>query len=452
MSAHDEHPTSDGPRATATQPPAGEPVTQPVPPDGRPQPPVPQPGQNGPTTDLRHPGYGNPLPPPPPYGAPPAAPLRPEPRPRTRWLPLATTATAAALVASLATAGLTGAFDEDRDTTASQASAATQQEQAPAPVEGSTSEQPDWESVAGAVRASVVAIDVVTGSGAGKGSGVILDAKGHILTNNHVVGDAAKGGLQVTLFDGRVFDATIVGLDPTTDLAVVALVDAPKDLSPARLGDSDALKVGESVMAVGNPLGLDSTVTTGIVSALDRPVATSDGGEAVVTNAIQIDAAVNPGNSGGPLFDAQGRVIGITSSIASLPGPSGQAGSIGLGFAIPVALASRIADELIVDGTAEHAFLGVSLGAGTATAEGTTRRGAVVQEVTEGSPAAKAGIQQGDVVVAMDEQPVNGPEALTALVRAQEAGSTAQLTVVRGERSMTVDVTFAVREELVPQG
>ena len=368
-------------------------------------------------------------------------------RPRTRWLTLATTAVAAALAASLATAGLTGAFDQDQPA-APAPSTLQQQESTTVPVSGSTSDQPDWESVAAAVRDSVVAIDVRTAAGAGTGSGVIIDSEGHILTNDHVVGDAVEGGLQVTLADGRVYEATIVGTDPTTDLAVIQLSEAPEDLTPAVLGDSDSLVVGAAVMAVGNPLGLDSTVTTGIVSALDRPVSTSDGSDqAVVTNAIQIDAAVNPGNSGGPLFDATGEVVGITSSIASLSSGSGTAGSIGLGFAIPVDLANRVGAELIEDGAAEHAFLGVALTDGTATADGTTRRGAVVQEVTAGSPAGEAGLQAGDVVVGIDEQPVNGAESLTAFVREHAAGSTATLTVVRDGSAAPVDVTFAARED-----
>lgn len=377
----------------------------------------------------------------------------PEPRQRrSRWVPMAATATAAALLASLATAGLTGAFTpEDAATTPSVATLG-QQESSTVPVSGSTADQPDWEAVAAAVRPSVVAIDVRTAAGEGKGSGVLLDSKGNILTNDHVVGDAADGGLQVTLADGRVFEATLVGTDPATDLAVIRLVDPPKDLSPAVLGDSDDVAVGEAVMAVGNPLGLDSTATTGIVSALDRPVSTSDGqSETVVTNAIQIDAAVNPGNSGGPLFDASGEVIGITSSIASLSNGS-SAGSIGLGFAIPSNLADRIAAELLADGSAEHAFLGVSLSDGTATADGTTRRGAVVEQVTTGSPAAEAELQTGDVIVAVGSDPVNGAESLTAFVRELAAGQEVTLTVVRDGRPTEVHVTLATREDSPSQG
>jgi putative serine protease PepD len=365
---------------------------------------------------------------------------------------MAATAAAAALLASLATAGLTGAFTPEDAATAPSVATLGQQESSTVPVSGSTADQPDWEAVAAAVRPSVVAIDVRTAAGEGKGSGVLLDTKGNILTNDHVAGDAADGGLQVTLADGRVFEATLVGTDPATDLAVIRLVDPPKDLSPAVLGDSDDVAVGEAVMAVGNPLGLDSTATTGIVSALDRPVSTSDGqSETVVTNAIQIDAAVNPGNSGGPLFDASGEVIGITSSIASLSNGSA-AGSIGLGFAIPSNLADRIAAELLADGSAEHAFLGVSLSDGTATADGTTRRGAVVEQVTAGSPAAEAELQTGDVIVAVGSDPVNGAESLTAFVRELAAGQEVTLTVVRDGRPTEVHVTLATREDGPSQG
>ena len=377
-------------------------------------------------------------------GAPPTG--VPSPTPRTRWLPLAGTATAAALVASLATAGLTGAFTVDQPKTATPSTATVeQQESTTVPVSGSTTEQPDWQAVAAAARPSVVAIDVRTASASGKGSGVILDRKGNVLTNDHVVGDAVDGGLQVTLADGRVFEATLVGTDPTTDLAVIRLTDPPGDLTAAVLGDSDAVAVGAPVMAVGNPLGLDSTATTGIVSAMDRPVSTSDGSDGtVVTNAIQIDAAINPGNSGGPLFNASGEVVGITSSIASL---SASSGSIGLGFAIPVNLAERVAAELIADGSADHAFLGVAMSDGTAAVDGTTRRGAVVEQVDESSPASDAGLEVGDVIVAIGDDPVSGAEALTAFVRERAAGATETVTVVRDGTALEVEVTFAVRAE-----
>ena len=256
--------------------------------------------------------------------------------------------------------------------------------------------------------------------------------------------------MQVTLVDGRLFDATVVGTDPTTDLAVIKLKDVPDDLKASALGDSSKVTVGEPVMAVGNPLGLANTVTTGIVSAVDRPVSTAgeNGSEGTVTNAIQIDAAVNPGNSGGPLFDAKGQVIGINSSIATL---SSESGSIGLGFAIPVDLVKNIAAQLVEDGTAEHAFLGVGLSDGTATADGVTRRGAVVESVSEGSPAAKAELQVKDTIVAIDGKAVGGAESLTAYVRALASGADSTLTVVRDGKTLEVDVTLAVRPENVQQ-
>src|SRR5699024_10519436 len=207
----------------------------------------------------------------------------------------------------------------------------TQTTQTSQPVTGT----PDWSEVAANVRPAVVAIDVARADGEALGSGVVIDGSGHIVTNNHVVDGARQ--VQVTTSDGQIIGASVVGTDPTTDLAVIKLDSVPDGLETATLGTSDSLQVGEPVMAVGNPLGLDSTVTTGIVSALDRPVSASDGsgGQPTITNAIQVDAAINPGNSGGPLFDSAGTVVGITSSIATT---SKSSGSIGLGFAIPVDL------------------------------------------------------------------------------------------------------------------
>jgi len=390
-----------------------------------------------------------------PYAAAPAAPQNP--RKRSMWLPVTGAAAAAAILAAGLTAGVTHALaDDDASGGSHPASLATigQSSNDTVPVSGSTNDNPDWEAVSKAVAPAVVAIEVTLDQGGAQGSGVIIDDQGHIVTNNHVVA-GAQGDVQVTLTDGRLFKATVVGTDPTTDLAVIKLTDPPENLKAAALGDSTKVVVGQPVMAVGNPLGLANTVTTGIVSAVDRPVSTTgeDGGDATVTNAIQIDAAVNPGNSGGPLFDAQGRVIGINSSIATL---SSESGSIGLGFAIPVDLVKNIAGQLVDDGTAEHAFLGVSLTDGTATADDVTRRGAVVEEITDGSPAAKAGLQAKDVIVAIDGKPVGGAESLTAYVRALASGAQAKLTVVRDGKATDVDVTLAVKKETaqqsVPQG
>ncbi|MBK5248228.1 MAG: trypsin-like peptidase domain-containing protein [Actinomycetales bacterium] len=301
---------------------------------------------------------------------------------------------------------------------------------------------PDWEKAAAAARPSVVAIEFSSRAGSGAGSGVILDSAGRILTNNHVVADAQK--IVVTLGDGRMYEATVVGTDATTDLAVIQLSDPPKDLTAATLGTSADLEVGQDVMAVGNPLGLDNTVTTGIISALDRPVTASDGGtDTVVTNAIQIDAAINPGNSGGPLFNAEGQVIGLTSSIASLTGS--QSGSIGLGFAIPIDLATNVADQLIKNGTAEHAYLGVSLSDTTATVDGTTRAGAQVEQVMAGTPAESAGLRAGDVIIKIDDHVVGSAESLTGYVRQYASGTEAVLTVARDGKSVEVTVTLATK-------
>jgi len=373
----------------------------------------------------------------------------PTQRKRNLWLPVTSAAAAAAILAAVATAGLTHTLSDDAASGSHPASLATigQSTNDTVPVSGSTNDDPNWEAVAKAVQQSVVAIQVSTGNGGGaEGSGVIVDDSGHIVTNNHVVAGADPDSVQVTLTDGRIFKATIVGTDATTDLAVIKLTDAPDDLKPAAFGDSSKVIVGQPVMAVGNPLGLASTVTTGIVSAVDRPVSTSgeNSSEATVTNAIQIDAAVNPGNSGGPLFDAQGKVIGINSSIATL---SSESGSIGLGFAIPVDLVKNIAAQLVDDGTAEHAFLGVSLSDGTATADGVTRRGAVVESVSDGSPAAAAKLQEKDTIVAIDGKAVGGAESLTAYVRALPSDTKVTLTVVRDGKASDVDVTLAVRKE-----
>jgi putative serine protease PepD len=368
-------------------------------------------------------------------------------RPRRRlWLPVTSAAAAAALVAAFGTLGISHALDGDPGTGTRPASIAElgRDSSDTVPVSGSTAQDPNWEAVTKAVSPSVVAISVTTSQGGAQGSGVVIDDEGRVVTNNHVV--AGADTVQVTLSDGRIYPAKVVGTDPTTDLAVVQLQDPPDDLRPAALGDSAGVTVGEPVMAVGNPLGLANTVTTGIVSAVDRPVTTQGegGSDATVTNAIQVDAAVNPGNSGGPLFDAEGRVIGINSSIATL---SSGSGSIGLGFAIPVNLVKNIASQLIDSGVAKHAFLGVGLDDGTATADGVTRAGALVKTVSDGSPAAAAGLKEGDVIVAIGDKPVGGAESLTAYVRSYTAGDTVTLTVVRDGKALEVDATLATKED-----
>ena len=316
----------------------------------------------------------------------------------------------------------------------------------------SAGQAPDWEAVSAAVSNAVVSIAVATDKGEALGSGVIFDKEGHIITNNHVVAGASK--IQVTLADGRVYDAETTGTDPATDLAVIQLKDAPDNLTVAQLGDSDKLATGQDVMAIGNPLGLSSTVTTGIISALNRPVVNSQnedgsGDSAVYTNAIQIDAAINPGNSGGPLFDEKGQVIGITSSIATMSRSSseGGSGSIGIGFAIPVKLADKVAKQLIKSGTATHAYLGVTLDTDGATADGEKRAGAKITSVEGGSPADKAGLKKDDVVIAIDGKTTAQGSALTGYVRQYSANDKVKLTVIRDSKKQDIDVTLAERKD-----
>lgn len=303
----------------------------------------------------------------------------------------------------------------------------------------------DWSAVAKEVSDSVVAIDVATSDGEAKGSGVVISDKGYIATNNHVISGAQQ--IQVTLANGAMYSAQVVGTDTTTDLAVLKLDNPPSDLKVAEFADSDDLAVGESVMAIGNPLGYDDTVTTGIVSALNRPVTvTDDDNNAIVTNAVQIDAAINPGNSGGPTFNAAGQVIGINSSIASTASSSGTAGSIGIGFAIPSNLVKRVANEIIDNGSVRHVVLGITIKSSSVEADGVTRGCAQVQAVTDGGPASKAGVKAGDSIVAFNGKAVNNNYSLLGYVRASAMGDKVKLTVVRGGNTMDLEVTLDQEE------
>lgn len=326
----------------------------------------------------------------------------------------------------------------------------------------------DWQAVANAVRPATVAIQVQAGNSGDTGSGVMWDADGHIVTNNHVVADAqGPETVTVSLNDGRLYHAEVVGTDPTTDLAVIKLQDAPSDLVSANFGSSDSLTVGEPVMAIGSPLGLSDTVTTGIISALDRPVAVKgtaprQSGDAdlwglqpnaqaqpepVITNAIQIDASINPGNSGGPLFDENGRVIGINSSIASLGPSESSAGSIGLGFAIPVDLVKNVATQLITNGKAEHAQLGVIIRSAAVSVDGVTRVGAEVADVVSDGAAASADIEVGDVIIKIDGHDVVSSRSLTGYVRRYNSGDEVTLVVARDGKAVDVPVTLKQAQE-----
>ena len=346
------------------------------------------------------------------------------------------------------------------------------------------------EQVAAKVLPSVVKLQIKMGQGAEEGSGIVLSSDGLILTNNHVVAalsgpaaDQASGvfggqddhgfpGLQglpglgdepspgeqgeqseqglsgqnldatVSFADGKTVPFTVVGTDPADDVAVVR-AEGVSGLTPITIGSSKDLKVGQNVVAIGSPLGLEGTVTTGIISALDRPVSTGDEstGQHSVMNAIQTDAAINPGNSGGALVNMNGELVGVNSAIASMGGgpdaQGAQSGSIGLGFAIPVDQAKRIADELVSNGSATHASLGVQL------TQVAGARGAAVADVVADGPAAAAGLPSGVVITKVDDRPIDSADALVATVRSKAPGDNVTLTYVdESGASQTVPVTL----------
>ncbi len=327
--------------------------------------------------------------------------------------------------------GVAGGPDTSTSDTLSAQSTSTSQ-----PADGSV------QDVAASVLPSVVKIDVRTSQGAGSGSGLILSSDGQILTNNHVVEGAAAGGLTVSFDDGSTTSAEIVGTDPLTDLAVIQADDVD-DLTPVTLGSSDDLAVGQEVVAIGSPFGLESTVTSGIVSALERPVSagSDESGASTVFPAIQTDAAINPGNSGGPLVDAEGRVVGINSAIRTDSSSLASAGgSIGLGFAIPIDQARAIVDQLAAGETPTHARIGVSVSDAVDT-NGVVS-GAEVEEVTSGSAGDTAGLQAGDVIVRVDDRLVSGSDDLVATIRSYRPDDEVTLTYVRGGGTETVDVTL----------
>jgi putative serine protease PepD len=300
------------------------------------------------------------------------------------------------------------------------------------------------EAAAATAMKSVVTLAVRGSQESGTGSGIVIRSDGYILTNEHVTAVADGGGsITVEFADGRQATATLVGADKATDLAVVK-VDLT-GLTAATFADSDTVKVGQTVVAVGSPLGLDGTVTEGIVSALHRPTTGASDNSAVI-DALQTDAAINPGNSGGALVDLAGRVVGINQSIATASsgsqyGQSTSSGNIGIGFAIPSATAARIAGELIASGTATHAFLGVQTQSATDQNAGTTV-GATISTVEAGGPAAAAGLKTGDVVVKVGDRVVGESDELVAAVRSYAPGTKVALTIRRGTATQTISVTL----------
>ncbi|GAA4608097.1 trypsin-like peptidase domain-containing protein [Actinoallomurus liliacearum] len=311
-------------------------------------------------------------------------------------------------------------------------------------------------SVAGIAKRvvpSVVMIKVANATEGGAGTGFIVNG-GYIVTNNHVVAPAAQGGtMQVVFNDGKTTSASIIGRDPNSDIAVIK--PGSLDGRPALLlGDSDGIAVGDPVIAIGSPLGLAGTVTTGIVSALNRPVTTSgESGESAYISAVQTDAAINPGNSGGPLVDSQGRVIGVNSAIATLGGQSlggdkQQSGSIGLGFAIPSNQVKRVAEQLIKGGKVTHPIIGACMdmsyqgsGARIATSGSATQcKGGTI---TPGGPAEKAGLKAGDVITSFGGKPIGGADELIVAIRSKSPGDTVPVVYTRAGQSRTVQLTLA---------
>lgn len=335
----------------------------------------------------------------------------------TRWLGPALTVAAV----GLAVAALVIAVQPDDESTGNGSANGTATSSAPAicPIT----------RIAEQELPSVVTIAVTGAGGSGTGSGEVIDDSGHVLTNNHVISTAASGGNIAVIFsDGSRQAAQLVGRDPQTDLAVLQ-VPHTEGLRPIRFGSSKAVRVGESVVALGAPLGLSSTVTAGIVSARDRSVNVpgDNGGTALLVAAIQTDAAINPGNSGGALVDCAGKLIGVPTAGATVPNPNGgsSAGSIGLGFAIPSDFAHSIAQELIAHGRVTHGFFGISVDTAP------TGAGLLVASVTAGGPAAAAGLQAGDVITELDGEQAGSAEQLLELTLTRKPGDTVTITYER---------------------
>ncbi|MBK8468760.1 MAG: trypsin-like peptidase domain-containing protein [Actinomycetales bacterium] len=464
MTTHDDHPDSpvgEPPSHPPTQPVRHEP-TVPLPRTGAGVFPPPPPGWQAPEA-LVPGGYAAPPPPqqaPQPLSGPTAAPMptatgwspgpaAPGPhaptlpgspahpqRPAARGHTLGLLAAVAVigLLAGLVGGGL-GSLLADRLTSVTQGGSPV-----PAPLPGATA-RPDGSiaKIAATALPSVVTVKISTGGTSGNGSGFVIDSAGHIVTNNHVVsGATGTGEITVELVDGTSLPATIVGRDASYDLAVLKVERT--DLPPLTWGRSTDVVVGDGVIAVGAPLGLEATVTSGIVSALGRPVAAGGGDETSFINAIQTDAAINPGNSGGPLLDMSGRVVGVNSAIARDPGStSGVSGSIGVGFAIPSDQAAKTAQQLIKTGKAQHPVIGVRL---DRSFDGDGARITSPGGVTDGSAAQTAGLRDGDVVVSFEGKRVTGPDQLVVAIRARDVGDTVRLTVERDGSTTVITLTL----------
>ncbi|MFE5673151.1 trypsin-like peptidase domain-containing protein [Agromyces sp. NPDC056523] len=419
---------------------------------------------------------------PPAFGGPAASSATPAPaKPRRVGLGVAAAIVAAALIGGASGAGVTALVVGGDDATTTQTSAGAERI-----VVNDTESVNQVSAVAASASPSVVTIEVAgaQGEGQGTGSGIILSEDGYVLTNTHVVTlDGATGDptIQVKTDDGRLYEAELIGTDPLSDLAVIKLVDA-SDLTPIEFADSDELNVGDTAIAIGAPLGLAGTVTDGIISALNRsidvessaaPTTPDDGqdegdesqqspfdfwnfdgqegsgqqsqsGGLISIPVIQTDAAINPGNSGGALLDSDGKLIGVNVAILST-GDSGQAGNIGVGFAVPSNLAERVANEIIENGAATHGLLGATVTSAQESGESDTV-GALISEVSPGGAAESAGLQSGDVVTALNGVPISDQTDLTAQVRALAGGADAEVTYTRDGESQTVTVTLGTFE------
>ncbi|WP_062461520.1 S1C family serine protease [Demequina soli] len=423
---------------TETMPPADAPATNDtmeLPPAISPAAPAAQPASD------TQPGASFVPPAEPPADAPPAS-SSPQPG-RLRRGTIAAIAVGALLVGGVAGFGGAWAYDQvstDSATSSSGGGSTT----STLPTESSSTisrtDENTVAAIASAVMPSVVSIEnIQNGQEAAEGSGFIIREDGYILTNNHVVDGSDNDTVTVVMSDGTEYQGKVVGATADYDLAVVKIDKT--GLTPLVLGDSDKLVVGDDVIAVGSPLGLESTVTTGIVSALHRPVTAGDTGSSAYIDAIQTDAAINPGNSGGPLINSKGEVIGINSAIATLGGSSSsQSGSVGLGFAITSNQARRTAEELIATGTATYPVIGVQLDS-SYTGEG-VQVATTPNAVVSGGPAAEAGIKAGDIITAIDGRPITRADELIVAIRAKAPNDTVTLTVKRDNKEQDISVTL----------
>jgi putative serine protease PepD len=297
--------------------------------------------------------------------------------------------------------------------------------------DGDAAESVYSDAAAGVVEIGAGGAGAFEGEGGATGTGFVVDDDGHVVTNEHVVSGATA--ITVTFADGAEVSAELVGTDPSTDIALLKVDVAAAELEPLELGSSGGLTVGQEVFAIGNPYGLERTLTAGIVSALDRQIQAPNG--YTISGAIQTDAAINSGNSGGPLLDDQARVVGVTAQIESQTG-----GNVGIGYAIPIDLVKSVVEQLQSSGSVEHAYLGVTVEPAAGSSAGAT-----IVEVHAGTPAEDAGLEPGDRVVSADGQPIDSPEELTGLIGSKAPGDELELELVRDGETRTITVTLGER-------